>query len=1057
VTPAAPAPFASSLDDLPVVERDAYAIVGERARGGVGRILEAIDVRLGRRVAIKELLVRGRDHDARFLREACIASSLQHPATIPVWPDGTPFIAMKLVEGRALDALVAEAPSTEARLAFVPHVLRIAQAMAYAHALGVLHRDIKPANVLVGPFGETVLIDWGMGKQRYDEADAAAGELEHGVDGTATVSGSILGTPAYMAPEQAAGQGCDERSDVYAIGALLYHALAGAPPYAGSTATAIVGDVLRRPPRPLAASASSLPPELVTIVERAMARDPARRYAGAAALADDLRRYLAGQLVSAHRYTLASLAGRWVRRHRALVALAGAFAVIAVVAGALALRSILRARDTAEERTRRLVVAQARSLVDRDPTAAVAWLKLLDERAPEYPTAHALAVEAAGLGVATHVVARERLEGSSAFTANGRHYLDASGEVARVIELATGRERFRHVWPGAALVGQLTMEGPYVALWTTNGGTRGTEVRVYDWQSGERVLTTRSWGEAPPVALVDPPAVVVRDENGALVVNDLVSMQERRLSAGRPGERGGRPVTTLLARPGTHLLAEIGLREVWVWDTTTWTESEIGERIGIDIRELQGGASTFSIAADERETEARSPGALTVAARPLSASRPVAVAVFSAGVALPLGRGFQLFEPSGSRVVEVPRDVPRVLSAVPGHHGLVASCHADGARLWRRERLVAWLRTPATCSAIELSPDGDWIAVVGEDRATRLFHRPDGPARVVPLAEPLLSLMASPAGALFAGTTRQGDAVLLALDDGSVRRIGLARPRDQLFFSSSGRYLFTGGEWSAFRSFDVTKQSASIVAGGVKVAAPLDGDDVVFATTDSVSRAHADGSGVTRIAELDQAPVAATAGAGWVALSDASHRICVYPTSGAGSRSCLDPDGAAMAVAARRDALVRLTAGQLALWRPLVGGLRSVPVAGLEPEAALWIDDGLVAAWGRAEVGLLTPEGGAWRPLVGHRDRVRAAAVVPGARALITAAQDGTARLWDVDSGRTTAIGPRCRGPVRSIAVRADGREAAILCDDDTLLVWIWRAPRGPRRSPAAGAPTWMG
>jgi serine/threonine protein kinase len=159
--------------ELASVERHHYAITREIARGGIGRVFEARDLRLGRQVAIKELLPQNRDAARRFEREARITSRLQHPAIIHVyeagvWPGGEPFYAMPLVAGRSLDKVVAEKQTLNERLGLLPNVIAVADALAYAHNGNVIHRDLKPANVLVGEFGETVVIDWGLAKALGD-------------------------------------------------------------------------------------------------------------------------------------------------------------------------------------------------------------------------------------------------------------------------------------------------------------------------------------------------------------------------------------------------------------------------------------------------------------------------------------------------------------------------------------------------------------------------------------------------------------------------------------------------------------------------------------------------------------------------------------------------------------------------------------------------------------------------------------------------------------------------------------------------------------------------
>ena len=163
---------ASDYVALTVVDRDHYADGAEIARGGMGRISLARDRRLGRRVAIKELLSRSETFTLRFEREARITARLQHPNIIHVyeagrWPTGEPFYAMNLVTGRPLDELIAEAKTVDERLALVANVVDVVDALAYAHGEGVIHRDLKPSNVLVGEFGETVVIDWGLAKDLH--------------------------------------------------------------------------------------------------------------------------------------------------------------------------------------------------------------------------------------------------------------------------------------------------------------------------------------------------------------------------------------------------------------------------------------------------------------------------------------------------------------------------------------------------------------------------------------------------------------------------------------------------------------------------------------------------------------------------------------------------------------------------------------------------------------------------------------------------------------------------------------------------------------------------
>ncbi len=362
----------AALPDYPelvTVDPEHYVPGKEIARGGMGRIRMARDRRLRRDVAVKEILVKTGEAARRFEREARITARLQHPSIVNiheagVWPTGEPFYAMKLVTGRPLDEVIADAKSFEQRLALVPNVLAVADAMAYAHGERVIHRDLKPKNVLVGAFGETVVIDWGLAKDLADAgSEPDGGRPFRSADDAKTAFGAVMGTPAYMPPEQASGQPVDERADVYAIGVLLDHVLSGKPPFTGTSSDEILEAVKRGSPTPLSERQPGVPPDLLAIVERAMQRLPSRRYPTARELAEDLRRFQNGQLVGTHRYSLGELLRRWMRRHRAAVTVAGAALVVVIALGAFAVWRIVRAEHEAEDE---------RALAD-DALSSMSW------------------------------------------------------------------------------------------------------------------------------------------------------------------------------------------------------------------------------------------------------------------------------------------------------------------------------------------------------------------------------------------------------------------------------------------------------------------------------------------------------------------------------------------------------------------------------------------------------------------------------------------------------------------------------------------------------------
>ncbi len=254
-----------SSDAMPAKEvtGDRYRLDGEIARGGMGAVLRGRDVDLGRDLAVKVLLEKYAnrpDVARRFIEEAQIGGQLQHPGVVPIYDIGRfgdrPFFTMKLVKGQTLAAILRERADASAdRPRLLNIALQVAQAMAYAHAKGVIHRDLKPANIMVGAFGEVQVMDWGLAKvlaeggivdeekasRAHNEQDAASlirtgrSTGSAGSFGTDTEAGSLLGTPAYMPPEQANGDiaRLDRRADVFGLGAILCEILTGKPPYLG--------------------------------------------------------------------------------------------------------------------------------------------------------------------------------------------------------------------------------------------------------------------------------------------------------------------------------------------------------------------------------------------------------------------------------------------------------------------------------------------------------------------------------------------------------------------------------------------------------------------------------------------------------------------------------------------------------------------------------------------------------------------------------------------------------------------------------------------------------
>ncbi len=358
------------------------------ARGGMGEVWRVLDRDLGRELALKRLKTRSRDPRLlrRFLAEAKLTARLEHPGIVPVHDagideDGRVWFTMPLVRGENLARILS--PDRSSLPEVLECLLKACDAVAYAHARGVVHRDLKPANVLIGAFGEVYVVDWGLARETQPlgalrasnvapsnvmssamsnvMSNSMSSATAHDTASDSTVSdstvsdsttetrhGDVIGTPAYMPPEQAAGHAgpVDSRVDVYALGAILWHALTGRPPYDGESGSDVIAAVKAGAPESLAVAAPDAPMELVSISEKAMSRDPAERYADVRALSEDLRAFLAGRVVRAHRTGALEVVVKWCRRNRALSTTI-ALATLALLAGAT-VWSWQRGRDAAE-------------------------------------------------------------------------------------------------------------------------------------------------------------------------------------------------------------------------------------------------------------------------------------------------------------------------------------------------------------------------------------------------------------------------------------------------------------------------------------------------------------------------------------------------------------------------------------------------------------------------------------------------------------------------------------------------------------------------------------
>ena len=340
-----------SVADLPDLNGTKYRLLEKFSRGGMGTIYLAEDTNLGRKVALKVLHTPDASGElsARMTREARIIARLEHPSIVPVHdvgvlPDGRVFYVMKFVQGRRLDQYAQDSRS-------FPDLLRIFQkiceAVAFAHAHGVIHRDLKPENIMVGAFGEVLVMDWGLAKiveaeggglraKSGERRAESVGHVERNDNGLLssrheTLHGTVMGTPAYMAPEQKRGEidQIDQRTDVYALGVILSFLLTG------------LGKAeLAQKNSPVSATNSSasptllnvkIPKSLTAICAKAMAEEKTQRYAGALDLANDIERFLNGLAVSSYKENIFEKAWRWLKKYRFIVILITVYILVRIL------------------------------------------------------------------------------------------------------------------------------------------------------------------------------------------------------------------------------------------------------------------------------------------------------------------------------------------------------------------------------------------------------------------------------------------------------------------------------------------------------------------------------------------------------------------------------------------------------------------------------------------------------------------------------------------------------------------------------------------------------
>ncbi|HEY2509711.1 MAG TPA: serine/threonine-protein kinase, partial [Polyangiaceae bacterium] len=914
---------------------------------------------------------------------------------------------------------VAERPALAERLALLPNVIAVADAMAYAHSKGLVHRDLKPANVLVGAFGETVIIDWGIAKALSTGGDleisgaVAVGTNAEGV----TAAGAVLGTPAYMPPEQAAGGEVDQRADVFALGAVLYEVLAGRPPHDTSTP-----DVMRRV---LAGHWRPLPEgevaaDLSTIVKKAMAPDPRDRYPSARELADDLRRFQTGQLVSSHQYSVWALAKRWVERHRALVLLAGVLGTALVVVGAVGIARVLEARvaaeaaqkkaeratHVAEARTNELLLAQARALVEGDPTAALAVLKTYPSSGENLEGASALASQAWSNGVARHVLGAGGEAKNVVFSPDGR-WVAAGGMDAKVHvwDTATGAERTfaGHTGPVSLLVA-----APDGRLLVSSSGA---ELRVWDLVSGAgralegHALSVRWMGFSAGGALItsSKDKTIRRWElasgESRVLVSTAATGDIGRVAVSRDGRR--------VAYGGTH--------------ATHLIDGESGE--AIPLPGLDAGTGSLAFSADGR--------------RLVAGGMDGKVRVWD----LASGK-MQLLLGHVSWVERV--------SLSPDGTTLMTTAGEGAAWSWD---LATGQGRPfpvgvGSVSAAAYSPDGSLFAMAGDDRVVRVWELPSRSLRVLHgHSAPIAALAFAPDGRSLASASLDKTVRVWDLASAGLHAIR-ADEGDTMGFLFSVRgdtvALYRNSARESVLVADVRSGRARRLGDGDKPVPPagqVTADGAPIGEEDAALRSYfSDGGFCARAGTRGINSCAYAPDGKRIAVGTFSDSVRVSdPVTGAFSKIgdtaasvlavTFSPDSARLAYGSA-DHLVHVYDFARGTDLSLAGHTGDVESVAFSYDGAKLASasmDGSLRVWN-----LATKEA---RTYDGDQLAARSVAFSRDDRFALVGDRSGSVRLWDLASGRARIVRQH-PGEVLSIGVSPDGH--TVLSNGNDGSSWLW-------------------
>ena len=1054
----------------------------EIARGGMGIVYRARQRRLDREVAVKVLRgseFAGAEAQRRFRSEAAAVARLQHPGIVAIHDvgedDGVLWFSMDLLPGKNLADQVREHPLPAREAAEC--VLRIAEAVQHAHDHGVLHRDLKPSNILLTADGQPRITDFGIARRiATDTADGAA-EL--------TRTGQVLGSPGYAAPEQALGGKADVRTDVYGLGALLYHLLTGRPPFQGPTLDSILLQLRESDPLPPRRLTPTVPRALETIALHSLAKEPAHRYATARDFADDLGRFLDGVPIRARAASALDHAGRWCRRRPALAALL-AFVVLGTAA---AFFLVEKAREREREAGRKIEAANTQL----NASIAFTELRLADELFTAGDSAGALGALARVLRrEPAHPVAGPRL---------GSALWHGGFALPRLMPFFAGSK----VWDlqvladGAALL-VCTSDGP--ALWDAEKGERRLAfendrphgLNRHVLSPDGRVLAGWDVNEGGSLSLWDMPTgrLLFPPLRHASWLHSLVFSPDsaRVLPIGNdPAPRWldthtGQPAGAAMPHPwGLYAsavsadgwLAATSLKgDVYLWDAATQQPVRKFTAFAQPVKFLRFAADGTWIFA------ACFDGAMrcfrTADGEPTGFEMRHAAEIESVALSADTARLVSASSDGTARVWALPRGEP---VTPPLRHGdyvnfaafspdgrSVATCSGDNsARVWDAQTgrpLTQPLRHSEQPHAAAFSPDGATLFTAGADRIVQRWdirprnHTPDLLAHAgrIGTAEwsrdgrllasngadkrtiirdartlaPVLAFTHSTVPRLlgFSPDAR----LLLSAPWGGVRVLGLGEKIEQLGFVGNREAATRCLAFSADgRRFAIGQEDGTALIFDTSTRQPA-APPLRHSGPVTVVRFSPDGRTLLTCEEPpDNTP---PAGARlWDAATGAPMGKPMLDEDDA-IDAAFSPDGALIATAGNDNAVCIWDAHTTARLTGPLRHDRSVRAVVFSPDSrtlasASW--DGTARLWD-ARTG--APRG---RPMP-HGDRVLDVAFSPDGHRLATASRDKTARLWDAATGLPLSEPFRHGGEVRRVRFEPSGARLLTVSDEDAAHLW---------------------